>query len=252
MDLLGAHDMIGLPMNAALPGFRCSCRPTAVALDGLPLAMWLTMPRRPPQVHAFLADRGATGGRTVFHGSDDVEPKILILQHFQRVDQALRDVLGNGSAPLVLAGVRSMQALYHKANTYPELLAAGLDGSPRDIGTEGLHRRAWPLVEPVLRGNEAVAASAHRALHGTGRTCSEPGEVLAAARQGRVETLFLSTDAEWRSGVEAEPLIRLGSSLREEEQLDLAAATLRNSGEVYAVPAARMPVREPVAATLRY
>ena len=182
-----------------------------VALDGLPLAMWLTMPRRRPQVQAFLADRGGTGGRTVFHGSDEAEPKMLVLQHFQRVDQALREVLARGRAPLVLAGVRSMQALYQKANTYPELLAAGLDGSPRDLSTEELHRRAWPLVEPVLRGNEAVAASAHRALQGTGRTCNDPAEVLTAARQGRVEALFLSTDVpESRSGVDAGPLIRLG------------------------------------------
>jgi hypothetical protein len=225
-----------------------------VALDGLPLAMWLTMPRRRPQVQAFLADRGGTGGRTVFHGSDDAEPKMLVLQHFQRVDQALREVLIRAQAPLVLAGVRSMQALYQKANTYPELLAAGLDGSPRDISIEEMHRRAWRLVEPVLRGNEAVAASAHRALQGTGRTSSNPAEVLTAARQGRVEALFLSTDApELRSGLDAGPLIRLGDPLREEEQLDLAAtATLRYAGEVYAVPSARMPGGDPVAATLRY
>jgi hypothetical protein len=172
--------------------------------------MWLTMPRRQPQVHAFLADRGEAGGRTVFHGSDDAEPKLPVLRHFQRVDQTLRDVLGIGRTPLVLAGVRSMQALYHKANTYPELLAAGLDGSPRDISTEELHRRAWPLVEPVLRCHEAAAARAHRVLQGTGRTCSELADVLTAAQQGRVETLFLSTDApEWHSGVDAGPRIRL-------------------------------------------
>jgi hypothetical protein len=56
-----------------------------------------------------------------------------------------------------------------------------------------------------------------------------------------------------RSGVDAGPLIRLGDPLREEEQLDLAAtATLRYAGEVYAVPSARMPGGDPVAATLRY
>lgn len=211
------------------------------------------MPRRRPQVHAFLADRGGAGARTVFNGSDDAGPKMLVLQHFQRVDQALREVLGAGRAPLVLVGVRSMQALYRKANTYPELLAAGLDGSPRDISTEELHRRAWPLVEPVLRRDEAIAASAHRALQGTGRTCSEPADVVTAVQQGRVETLFLSTDTpEWRSGVDAEPLIRLGNPLREVEQVDLAAvATLRYAGEVYAVPAVHMPGGDSVAATFR-
>ena len=36
-----------------------------LAVDGLPLAMWLTMPRRRPQVRAFLTDRGKTGGQRV-------------------------------------------------------------------------------------------------------------------------------------------------------------------------------------------
>src|SRR4051812_10871816 len=37
------------------------------ALDGFPLAVWQTMPRRPPQVHAFVAGRGGAGGAAVFH-----------------------------------------------------------------------------------------------------------------------------------------------------------------------------------------
>jgi len=32
-----------------------------MALDGLPLAVWLTMPRRRPLLHALLADRGEAG-----------------------------------------------------------------------------------------------------------------------------------------------------------------------------------------------
>jgi hypothetical protein len=41
-----------------------------VDLEGRELAAWTTMPPpRAPQVHAFLADRGGQGTRTVFHGS---------------------------------------------------------------------------------------------------------------------------------------------------------------------------------------
>jgi hypothetical protein len=223
-------------------------------LDGLPLAVWLTMPRRQPQVHAFLADRGGSGGRAVFHGSGDDDAKPLVLRHFQRVDQALRELLGGDQAPLVLAGVRSLQAIYHQANTHPRLLATGVDGSPRDMSPAQLHHRVWPLVEPVLRGHEAAAATAYRALQGTGRTSSEPAEVLVAAQQGRVDTLFLSTDTpEWRTSPDARPLVRLGNTPSASERLDIAAvATLRHAGTVYAVPASRMPGINPVAATLRY
>jgi hypothetical protein len=224
-------------------------------LEGLPLAMWLTMPRRRPQVHAFLADRGGAGAQTVFHGSgggDDVKP--LVLRHFQRVDEALRVLLEGDQAPVVLAGVRYLQAIYQKANTHRQLLATGVDGSPRDITSDQLHHQVWPLVEPALREQEVAAANTYRALQGTGRTSREPAEALAAAQQGRVETLFLSTDApEWRTSAHGGPLIRLGDTPSAGEQLDLAAvATLRHAGAVYAVPASGMPDTSPVAATLRY
>ena len=106
----------------------------------------------------------------------------------------------------------------------------------------------------MLRGHEAAAATAYRALQGTGRTSNTPDEVFAAARQGRVETLFLCTDTpEWRTRADREPLIRLADRPTPSDQLDLAAvATLRHAGTVYAVPAARMPDANPVAAILRY
>jgi hypothetical protein len=225
-----------------------------VQLDGLPLAVWLTMPRRPPQVHAFLAGRGGTGGQAVFHGGDDHDAKPLILQHFRRVDHALRDLLGADPAPVVLAGVRYLQAIYHQANTYSQLAAAGIDGSPRDTSPGQLHRRAWEIVEPLLRGHERTAADGYRTLQGTGRTSNTPHEVFAAARQGRVETLFLRTDIpEWHTRADGEQLVLLTETPTPSEQLDLAAvAPLRHAGTVYAVPAARMPDTNPVAATLRY
>jgi hypothetical protein len=226
----------------------------AVELDGQPLAVWLTMPRRRPQVHAFLANRGGAGAGAVYHGSGEEDTKLPVLRHFQRVDQALRDQLGGDQAPLVLAGVRSLQAIYRQANTHPQLLAAGVDGSPRHLSPDQLHHHAWPLVEPVLRGNEAAAATAYRASQGTGRTSDEPVEVLAAAQQGRVETLFLSTDASgWSTHRDGGPLVRLGDISSPSEQLGLAAvATLRHGGAVYAVPESRMPGTNPVAAILRY
>jgi hypothetical protein len=225
-----------------------------VELDGLPLAVWLTMPPRQRQVHAFVADRGGAGAGAVFHGSRDEDAKPQLLRHFQRVDQALRELLGGDQAPLVLAGVRYLQAIYHQANTHPQLLGTGVDGSPRDMSQDQLHRRVWPIVEPVLRGHEVAAVTAYRTLQGTGRTSNEPAEVLAAAQHGRVETLFLSTDApEWRARVGGGPLVRLGDTTSPGEQLEHAAvATLRHGGAVYAVSVPRMPSTDPVAATLRY
>jgi hypothetical protein len=79
-------------------------------------------------------------------------------------------------------------------------------------------------------------------------------EVLAAAEQGRIDTLLISTDASWgQDGAAETPLIFLGHPPCLGEQLDLAAiATLQRGGAVFAVPSRRMPEAGPVAATLRY
>lgn len=240
-----------------------------VDLDGLPLAVWATMPRRQPQVHAFFAGEGGAQGRTVFHGSGDDDTKTRVMQHFQRVDHALRDAFrntpdnaprgagaatGDRPAPLVLAAVRSLQALYRQANTYPGLLPDGVDGNPRDLVPTMLHRRAWELVEPVLRHDEVTAAEVYRTMRGTGRTSSDPHEVCTAAHQGRVEVLFLSADGpDWITGSGTGPLIRPTDLPDRAADLDLAAiATLRHGGRVYAVAAERMPDSGPVAATFRY
>ncbi|AVT37797.1 hypothetical protein [Plantactinospora sp. BB1] len=224
-----------------------------VALEGLPLAVWLTMPRPQQHAHAFLAGGAGAGGGTLFHDGGDQETTQRVLQHFQRVDQALGDLCHQGQVPLVLAGVRSLQALYRRANTYPRLLPTGVDGSPRGMPVDVLHRLSWALVEPMLRRDEAAAAATYRRLRGTGRTTVDPREVLTAAQQGRVEALFLSTDAPGHAtGVDAGPLVRLAETLQPADELDLAwVATLRHRGEVHALAPSRMPERGPVAATRR-
>jgi len=227
-----------------------------VALNGSPLAE-LTMPRRRrKQVHAFVADRGGAGASALFHGvGDDAEDhQRQMLQHFRHVDRGLREVLVGERAPLVVAAVRRSQALYRKVSTYPHLLAQGIDGNPRDTDIDLMHRLSWAIVEPELRSHEGSAASTYRALLGTGRTTSRPSEVLTAADQGRIDTLFVSTDASWRQGgSEDASLIFLEHAPCLAEQLDLAAvATLQSGGAVFAVPPHRMPDATPVAATLRY
>ncbi|SCE67135.1 hypothetical protein GA0070607_0201 [Micromonospora coriariae] len=224
-----------------------------VTLDGLPLAMWLTMPRRQPmRAHAFLVDR-AGDPRAGFNGNDaDSAP--LIIEHLRRVDRALTKVLDDEDAPLLLAGVRSTQQLYRQVNTHPRLLDTGIDGGPWDLSAAQLHRRAWPLVEPTLRKDEVAAVAAYRALLGTDRTHTEPAEILAFAEQGRIETLFLCADrACGDASLPAGPSVRHTSVSFHKEHLDLAAvATLRHGGAVYTVSRSRMPDVTSAAAMLRY
>jgi hypothetical protein len=173
-----------------------------------------------------------------------------VLQHFRRVDRVARDVLVGERAPLVLATVRHRQALYRTANTYPGLLAEGIDNNPRDIPIDLLHRWACKIAEPELRGAERTAASTYRALRGTGAHREQTGGDVQRAGHGRVDTLFLSTDRTWGPAAsEVSPLLRLGPSPSPGEQLDLAPSPpLQCGGAVFT----RRVACPTSAATFRY
>jgi hypothetical protein len=131
-----------------------------IDVDGLELAAWTTLPPpRGPQVHAFVADRGGHRSHAVFHGVDREtdERKTRALQHFRGTDRALREVLAVDRAPLVLAGARHLQVLYRAVNTYPRLLLAGIDGNPKQMNPEQLHRQAWVRAEPELQRGRSAA-----------------------------------------------------------------------------------------------
>lgn len=227
-----------------------------VALDESPLTLLQTMPqpKRTP-VNAFPTDRGRLDRATaVFHGGDEEDHKKLIVQHFRRIDRALRDALGDEQAPLVLAGVGYLQGLYRKASTHPRVLARGITGNPRDIPRDLMYRQAWQLVQPELRAHETDALERYRALRGTGCTTGDPREVLTAAEQGRIATLFASTKTSGREHTSlSTEAVLLNDPPDPAEYPDLAAAaTLRHAGSLQLVPAHQMPEDTPVAAILRY
>ncbi len=224
-----------------------------VPLEPIKLPEQPTMPAsRRPQA-AFV---GAGTGRLHSGVGGAVLPdrKTLTLERFRRVDAALRQTLGGERAPLVIAGVGYLHALYERVNTYPYLLTAGVGGSPRDLTLEELRQQSWDVVEQALRQPEALAANRYLRLRGTGRTSARPTDVYAAALEGRVETLFVSSDVSGWRPADGEPAVaRLAEVMTDGELVDLAAlAALRNSGSVFAVPEERMPEDALAAAVFRF
>lgn len=205
-----------------------------------------------------VASRGGPGARVVFHGHGigmEVQ-KGRILRYFQAVDRGLREVLGDGPAPLVLAGVEYLFAIYREANTYPHLLQEGIPGNPERLRPADLHRRAWTLVEPVFRGARQEAAARFRRLAGTGLTSTDLGEVLSAAHDGRVEILFVSIDDQHWGTLESRSgsvNVRGDPQSGDRDLVDVAAVeTILTGGTVYAVRRPEVPGGDSLAAVLRY
>jgi hypothetical protein len=226
-----------------------------VNVDGLDLAAWTSLPpRREPQVHAFLADRGGDGSRAVYHGVEEAdERKARVLRHFRGADRALMKLIGGGKAPLVLAGVRHLQALYRTVNSYPHLLEQGVDGSPDGLTAEALHRQAWSIVEPGVRDGHRPAVERYQRLRGTGWTAGTAEEAHAAATAGQVDTLLVNEEACLPPAArDGDPVIRLHPGSATQQLEDAAVAVLARGGVVVAVRAADMPEPADMVAILRY
>jgi hypothetical protein len=203
----------------------------------------------------------STGNRSaIYHGhgagADDADTRML--RYFQGIDRALGSVLADEDAPLVLAGVDYLHAIYRRANSYKGLMEDGITGSPHDESERDLHRQAWKIVRPTFEAVREKALAEYGALSGSRdpRSAGDVKEILPAALHGRVAHLFVAVGVQqWGTYDPATGRLDVQEDGKpgDEDLLDLAAVhTLANGGDVYAVPPKDMPEDAMVAAVFRY
>ncbi len=195
------------------------------------------------------AGRGARPA--VYHGrgTGEEDAKAELTRYFQRVDAALEELLPDKGAPLVLAGVEYLLPIFRAVSHLPLVAVGGVPGNPEHLSDAELARRARPVARPYFEDGRRRAVARFEALAGSGRAAIHITEVLPAARTGRVDVLFLSTQADLRGVFGEDGSVHPGG----EDLLDLAAAwTLGHSGTVFALPAGEVPVGADVAAIFRY
>ncbi|MGE5454499.1 MAG: hypothetical protein ACM3O9_04800 [Methylocystaceae bacterium] len=226
--------------------------------QSLAQAMQYDDPERQLQFHTQTPDRNTGERAALFHGHgvgvDD--EKINLLRYFHLVDGGLRDLLHDGRAPVVLAGVEYLFPLYREANTYAFLLEEGIPGNADKQSPKELHKQAWPLVEAVFQQKQKEALEHYQPLAGLGRTSHDVRQLVAAACNGQVETLFVADKGQqWgtydydNNAIDLHPEPEPG----DEDLLDLTAIkTLINGGTVYVVDHKDVPEGALLAGMLRY
>lgn len=233
-------------------------RVSEVDLKGVPRSLaeaLLTHEAKEPfSFHGRRAGEGAGSWGGIFHGHgvgiDDSKDELL--HYFQKIDRGLHPLLIEERAPLVLAAVDYFQPIYHQANTYPHLLEKGIAGNPDRLSSKELHDRTWPMVKPLFEEAQRRAVAQYQQVAGTGRASGDLETVVAAAYEGRVETLFVALGRQvWgvfdpsTGHVERHEQPSFGAV----DLLDLAAAhTLMHGRTVYAVEPEQVPSNTNMAA----
>lgn len=200
--------------------------------------------RQPPIVHG--------------HGDDDEErAKKDVLSYFRQVAAALDELPDD--APVVLASVAEHEALFRQAGgdgVADRLAPVSLPGSPERVPEHELAARARALLAETGAAERERALLRFRELGDRERLARDPERVVAAAAEGRVDTLFLVPGTRrWGTFDDSTHEVRL-HAVREPGDDDLAdlavARTLAQGGAVVSTPLSSAPDGAPLAAILRY
>jgi hypothetical protein len=196
----------------------------------------------------------------VYHGQgggDKDDQKQEIYQFLHRLDDGLKKYLADRSTPMVLAGVDYLRAIYREASDHPNLLEEGISGNPEKQRPEELHEKAWDIVRPLLIARREKETERYSEMAAAGKGSSALEDVIPAAFDGRIETLFVARgQRRWGSFDTQTRELQLFEEPRNgsEDLLDLAAVrTFMNGGTVYALEGDQLPEgAQPVAAIFRY
>jgi len=138
------------------------------------------------------------------------------------------------------------------------LVEEGIEGNPEIIPKDKLHEKAWKIVEPIFTKDQKNALEKCVSLlqKGDKTASSLLEEIVPAASNGRVDTLFVAIGIEkWgRFNPESNQIIvHEKSEASDIDLLDFSATqTLNHGGIVYALETENIPNQSMIAAIFRY
>ena len=194
------------------------------------------------------------------HATGEENLEADLRNYFERFDDALARIDIDRKAPVVLAGVEYLLPIYRDAaTTFQNICDDALRGNMEVERAEDLHAAAWEIVEPHFLQERHKAAERFGNLTGSGRSSTDLNEILPAAHDGRVESLFVARGVRvWGNwdGQGRKIHFQLGHDgprNGNEDLLDLAAVqTYLNGGKVFVVDQQEVPEGKSLAAVFRY
>jgi hypothetical protein len=208
----------------------------------------------------FRTGSSGAGGGANYHGIGAGKPddKQNISLYLDEVDETLwKEILNREHKPLVLAGVEYLLPLFREVSQYnqiwPEVLTGNFEGT--DLAT--LHARSMEIMKPYFDQPKKKALETYGNRSATELTSSIIDDVVPASYYGRIDTLFVSRNAElWGTFDEMNNDLKVHASRQEEDEslIDKTVMkTITNGGMVYEVNANEMPMgAETFAALMRY
>ncbi|MFG0330248.1 MAG: hypothetical protein ACF8PN_10155 [Phycisphaerales bacterium] len=201
-------------------------------------------------------------GAIKFHGTgtdtDDSRHQAKIEEYLHRADSSLHEHLRNDKAPIVIAGVKYLAAMFQKVSKHEPIVDEVIEGHPDRWAPKELRERAWDIVKPRIESTRREATDALQQLAGQSdeRVKTDPESIVTAARRGQIQTLFVERSSRlWGRFSADDGRVEVHDQKGDGDQdlLDIAAAeTIAHGGATYLVEKDEMPNGAAAAAVCRY
>ncbi|WP_403020062.1 hypothetical protein [Salinibacterium sp. GXW1014] len=229
-----------------------SVRLASIAADTGPTEVPLELPA---DLGSVLEHAENDGGADRQRAKGAMGDKIELRKYCRIVQDAVTRAIDGREPRLVLAASNELATAYREANTYPRLLAEGIDSNPSSLSLQDLDTAA----REVLVNDYERSLATWRETFGTrlnhGRASVDLQEIARAATVGAVEELLFDM-ADDTQGLIAEDGKVSDPPLTEASTFgifdEIAMRVIRTGGTVHAVRRSDLPGSTGIAAMLRF
>ena len=235
---------------------------TAADIPGLPASVESLdeAPDHEASLQSHGYGRPNTGGKNmpktqVYGDSPEDWRKGRLVEYARRISSVLSTHLARDQHRIVLVADAEIGGHILKDEALAPLIAGFVEVNPAALDEGAIHAAAAAVMKPSHDKARETALEQLDALIGRGdaTACTDPEQLNAAAKDGRVEQLLIA-EHEALSGL---PDTRTGPAegidpATRNDQERAAQSTLRNGGVIWVVPSDRLPEGTRMAAVLRY
>jgi len=181
------------------------------------------------------------------HGEGKDDDKKEMVSFFRAVDKGVKKAIVDQNAPLVLACTDYLLDLYRETSTYPNVYDTNVSGDPEFKVKTSLHQASWVLMESYFKRKQTEKVTQFNERYHTQKTSYEIDDILNAALNGRVDTLFIQNDTDIYGIYDMENnevTIDDHQEIYNTSLTNLAATeTFRQGGNVYFLSSDELPVK---------
>lgn len=207
----------------------------------------------PPEMRKSLRGQATTAGARVTH-APEWDMKGQLTDYCRKVDRIIAPHV-KPHEPVVLAAVDYLAAIYREVSTVPHLAEHSIGGNPETTDIDHLHAAAMPIARKFFEGTREALASHYFERQREGKALQEPAAAVEAARQGRLDTVFVPIGVHvWGHIDPSGGVVLSGRQGPQDEDLlnRVLIDTWKAGGRVFAMPPDKIPGGGTMAATTRY